>query len=97
MTPDKLRAEADKLTEDMGKVAEDFIMFQLHNPSPECVFPRKRFADQLVAFTTRHGEQERLRGRIEGMEASLHGQPRWMLQDLRFQLAAMEKGEEVAR
>lgn len=54
MTDSELRAEAEKLTDEMGKVAEDFIMMQLHNPSPECVFPRKRFAEQIIALATKH-------------------------------------------
>ena len=89
MTPDKLRAEAEKLASSFMQAGDCQCTY--------CVPKRAKITDALLDFATRHGERERLRGRIEGMEASLHGQPRWMLQDLRFQLAAMEKGEEVAR
>ena len=67
---DELKAEAEKIADEMGRQAESFIMFQLNSPTPESIFPRKRFAAILLAFAQRHGAQERLRGRIEEAESA---------------------------
>lgn len=40
--------EGRRLSDEMGQQAEQFIMFQLSNPSPECTFPRERFANQIA-------------------------------------------------
>lgn len=60
---------------------------------------RGEIADCLVAFAQKHGDRERLRGQIQELERfwiEQGGLKPARLRELQSDLAALEKGEEVA-
>ena len=93
MTPTELRAEAERL-----------LLHWVDLVQRTCSLTEA--TDALLDFATRHGKQERLRGRIvEAKESHVFAQQagpefsRWLRNrwaDYQAQLAALERGEEEA-
>jgi len=98
-----LREEAEKVAAEVADCPRK------GDPCEACRDNATIIADALVAFVEKHGARERLRGRIEQLGddnilayrycqdyIAASEELRVKQNELRAQLAAMEKGEEVA-
>jgi hypothetical protein len=96
MTPTELRAEAEKMAFDLRGDCS----------CATCLAKRVKIADDLIDFAQRHaefyGKLERLRGKIDALGSARWGEHQGgydidaEISDYRQELAALEKGEEVA-